>query len=289
VNLNEVVTCVADLFGYDARLSGISLVPDLDGALPSVEADRGALQQVLVNLVQNAIQALRGRGRGGRIDVVTSMAEGAVRLVVRDDGLGVPEPIRLRLFEPFVTTKGEEGTGLGLAISRGIAREHGGDLVLEGRDDGGSGAQFTLRLPLRAGRAKEAEPSPVELPEGVSGRVLVVDDEHAVRDVVAATLRRLGAEVEAVATAEEALRRCEAGQAYDAVLVDLRLQGASGLDVHRRLRARQPLLARRLVFMTGDLVNDELIAEVRATGRPILEKPFTGEELRRALALGVTA
>jgi len=281
VNLNEVVTSVGDLLASEARANDVVLVPDLDGALPAVEGDRGALQQVLVNLVRNAVQAIRATGKPGRVDLATAHGGGAVRVAVRDDGPGVPDAVRARLFEPFVTSKGEEGGGLGLAISRGIARDHGGELAHERREDGEPGAQFTMRLPILApAAARKREIAPAAL-----GRILVVDDEEAVRDAVAATLNRLGAEAEAVPSGEEALRRCEGPTAWDGVLLDLRLEGAAGLDVHRRLRSLNPVVARRVVFMTGDHSDESLLREARATGRPVLEKPFTADELRRALTV----
>ncbi len=284
VSLNDVATSVVDLFEYDARLSNIQLTTTLDPDLPPIHADRHALQQILVNLVQNAVQAMRGRGQQGTVDISTSHGSGMVNLVVTDDGPGLAPEARTRLFEAFFTTKGpDEGTGLGLAISRGIAREHQGDLVCEDRPDGNSGACFVLRLPLSD---RPIAPPPAErvIPEGVPARVLVVDDEAAVRDALVAQLGRLGAHVESAGTPAEAERLLGSGATYDAVLMDVRLPGRSGLEIHRALREVNPDLAGRVVFMTGDLVNDDVIRTVKATGNSLLEKPFTTDELRLALA-----
>lgn len=284
VSLNDIATSVTDLFAYDAKLSNIALVPSLDADLPPINADRHALQQILVNLVQNAIQAMRSRGQPGRIEITTSHKSGMVALTVADDGPGIAPAARARLFEAFFTTKGpDEGTGLGLAISRGIAREHMGDLVLEDRADGKSGAQFTLRVPVSDRPA--AAPTPEStIPDGVPARVLVVDDESAVREALVEQLGRLGAQVESASTPSEAQVLLGRGSPYDAVLLDVRLPGGSGLDVHRTLKQANPDLADRVVFMTGDLVNDDVIKAVRSTGNTLLEKPFTTIELRRALA-----
>jgi signal transduction histidine kinase/CheY-like chemotaxis protein len=289
LSLNDVVQSVIDLFAYDARLSSIAIASDLAPDLPHVLADRSALQQVLVNLVQNAVHAQRGRGHGA-VTVRTRTEGSFAALSVIDDGPGVPIENRARIFEPFFTTKGpNEGTGLGLAISRGIARDHGGDLLLQDREDGLPGAMFTMRVPLVEGDPLAAASGEALLPEGVDARILVVDDESPVRESLTAQLRRLGAQVDAAATPLEAARLLDRPEGYDAVLMDLRLPGQSGLDLHRALRARNPALAKRVVFMTGDLVNADLLAAVRETGNPLLEKPFTAVELRGVLQQVVEA
>jgi two-component system, NtrC family, sensor kinase len=281
LSLNDVVQSVIDLFTYDARLSNITIASELSLDLPHVLADRSALQQVLVNLVQNAVHAQRSRGHGS-VTVRTRTEGSFAALSVIDDGPGVPIENRARIFEPFFTTKGpNEGTGLGLAISRGIARDHGGELLLQDHEDGPqAGAVFTMRIPLVEGDAVDPASGQALLPEGVNARVLVVDDESPVRESLTAQLRRLGAYVDAAATPLEAARLLDKPEGYDAVLMDLRLPGQSGLDLHRALRARNPRLAKKVVFMTGDLVNSELLSAVRETGNPLLEKPFTAIELR---------
>lgn len=283
VSLNDVVTSVTELFAYEARHHGVTLVCTLDQDCPPLVADRGAIQQVIVNLVQNAMHALRGRDRPGRIELRTRADRTYAYVEVEDDGPGVPASLRAKVFEAFFTTKGPgEGTGLGLAISRSIAKEHGGELTLDDRPPG-EGARFTLRLAL-ATSVPLLEPEARTIPDGVPARVLVVDDEAPVRDSLVRTLRRLGAHVDDLDHAAEAERRLFAGTPYDAILLDVRMPGRSGLDMHRALKERRPNLANRVVFMTGDLVNDDVLAAVRASGAPLLEKPFTADELRAALA-----
>jgi len=284
VSINEVVSSVTDLFAYDARMHEITLAPVLAPDLPPVHADRSALQQVLVNLVQNGIQALRGRGKASRLEIRTRADGAHVYVEVADDGPGVPPTLRTKIFDAFFTTKAPgEGTGLGLAISRTIAREHGGDLVLEDRPPN-TGAKFTLRLPLEVRPPTEPEVPDRVLPEGVPARVLVIDDEAPVRDSLVQTLHRLGAQVEGIGVPADAERHLDGDIAYDAILLDVRMPGRTGLELHRALALKHPALARRVVFMTGDLVNDDVLKAVRATGSPLLEKPFTADELRSALA-----
>jgi CheY-like chemotaxis protein len=148
--------------------------------------------------------------------------------------------------------------------------------------DAGEGARFTLRLPLRIpGAARGVEGRDGEEARA-PGSVLVVDDEASVRESLVAQLGHLGSRVESAADLAEA-QRLLANGAYDAVLLDVRMPGGSGLDLHRALEARNARLARRVVFMTGDFVNDERLNELRETGNEILEKPFTIDELSAAL------
>jgi len=143
VGLDRGVRSTLHLLGRSAADAGITLEADVDAGVPFVEGDAGALNQVMLNLVKNAIQAV---GSGGRVTVSLHGDDEWVRFSVADDGPGIPEDVLPRLFEPFFTTKDPgEGTGLGLSISRQIARDHGGDLEVESR--GGEGATFTLKLP----------------------------------------------------------------------------------------------------------------------------------------------
>ena len=265
-------------------MNDVTLQLDSTPALPTVLADPHALQQVLVNLVQNAIHALAASERSPRQVTVSAQAR------PRASGAGARQrPGRARrrcaarIFEPFFTTKGYARARAWASRSPArLAREHGGELLLEA--EAGEGACFTLRLPVRAAPAADAWAPP--------GRRVRSRARRApcwwwtTRPPCASRWWPSSATWEAAWRAPcdvaEAQRMLTNG-AYDAVLLDVRMPGGSGLDLHRALEQRNPRLARRVVFMTGDFVNDDVLSRVRETGNAFLEKPFTIDELTGAL------
>lgn len=144
VSMPDIVRRVVDLKGYDVRRDGIALRVDFPSSFPAVIASAFQLEQVLLNLVSNAHEALRGARRGGAIMIAGVVDDGRAVVEVRDDGSGIPPDALPRIFEPFYTTK-SSGTGLGLAISAGIVRDAGGELTAENRS--GGGAVFRLAFP----------------------------------------------------------------------------------------------------------------------------------------------
>ena len=282
-HLGPLVEETIELFAYEARINRVELHVELSPDLPRIYADRHAIQQIIVNLLQNALHALRDPELTQRSVWITTMPDaGDCLLTVRDSGTGIDDKVRARIFEPFFTTKdSSSGTGLGLALSRSIARDHGGMLDLEPSSPG-VGACFSLRLPVHREVAERS--APVVAPRArVPHHILVVDDEASIRDAVKAQLARYGAMVDE-ADGAPAAQSCIRSHKYDAILLDLRMPGSSGLDLHQAILAQDAHLASRVVFMTGDFVNDELLEAVQKTGVPLLEKPFTEEELTATLS-----
>lgn len=277
-DLNRIVEATVDLRLYALRTHQVELELALDPELPLTWADPHQLQQVVVNLVANAEHALADWSGARRITLATGQASGMLHVTVRDTGPGIPAEHLSRVFNPFFTTKGVgEGTGLGLSISHGIVREHGGRIRVESRD--GGGATFVMEIPF--------VPPPAPAPPGAaaqlqrltgSRRVLVVDDEPAIRAAITAFLRSLGHEVEAVASGREALARTGARD-FDCVLLDLRMPDMSGDSVFAELRASAPELANRVVFVTGDVQSEATRRFLEASGRPVLTKPFLLDDL----------
>lgn len=265
-DLGEVVAHTVDLVCHDCERQDVRIALHVEPDLPRARIDRAQVQQVLLNLLGNALQSLGGRGGEIRVEVVRSADDLAVHVV--DDGPGIPAEIFSRIFDPFFSTKAE-GTGLGLSVSYAIARSHGGDLRA-GNEPGG-GARFTLVLPA----ARE--------PGGALARnVLVVDDDPEVAESIAQMLEAEGVRVERAATAAAALERAENG-GLDAVFLDLRLPDQPGTEVYEEIARRQPALAARVVFVTGGLWRADSRLRGALPTRRVLAKPCTPEQVREVL------
>ncbi len=274
-DLNSVIQSVVELRGYHLQQRSIRLVTELPAAGPPVLVNREEIQQVILNLVLNAEQAMTAAAQGTTITIRCESTGDTATVDVADDGPGVSAEMRGRIFEPFFTTKDVgQGTGLGLSISHGIAAAHNGSLTLCSSPHG---ACFRLSLPLHAQVEKAAVPDG----RGHSRRVLIVDDEAPIRRLLARLLERRGFEVDEAESAETALTL--AGKSPLAlVLCDVHMPGVAGKELYRALVDRHPELAGAFVFITGDrtaIELDETLSEV-----PILAKPFTGADLEAVLA-----
>ncbi len=280
VDVNSVVEAAIDVAGYGLRQKGIAIDLALAPGLPPVMADMDQLAQVFANLIVNAEHELAGQGAAGRLRFTTGLEGDEVRIDVEDNGPGIPEAIRARIFEPFFTTKRVgEGTGIGLAFCHRIIGAHGGEI--EAGAAPGGGARFTIRLrPAETEAAAEVEE---EAPGLVSsGRVLVVDDEPDVAELVADILSGDGYEVVTALSAADALA-CLPGD-FDIVLSDLNMPGAGGEALLGAITERWPEMAARVGFMTGDTMSDGTQRFLEAAARPCLTKPVAPADLRRMAA-----
>ena len=273
---------VLDLKGYNLRTDDIRVETHFESA-PPVWADENQLQQVFLNLVQNAHQAMKtAHGRGTLVIRVRSLESG-LRVEVLDDGSGISPGDLPRIFDPFFTTKpAGEGTGLGLSVSYRIVTEHGGRLWAGNRPEGG--AMFVVDLPVGA-PGPEAGPQPTLPPRPM--RILVVEDEAGVAGVLSGLLSRLGHEAEVARDGRDALARAETST-YDLLIVDLKMPGMGGRQFWEALRDRGSPLARRLTFMSGNPRSPELVELVRAAGALTLPKPFTFENVSALLREAAT-
>ncbi|MBC7832977.1 MAG: PAS domain S-box protein, partial [Hyphomicrobium sp.] len=255
--LNDAVRAAADMLGYTYRSHDIELRLHLDAALPEISADADQICQVVLNLLVNAQQALALVDRTRWVEVRTGPVAGSVWLRVTDNGPGISPAARERLFEAFFTTKAEGlGTGMGLSVSRALAREHGGDLVLEATP-GEPGAVFSLRLPIRGSDANDTARADVEAPASepdepaMLARVLVVDDEAEVAGLLRELLESAGYEVSIAESGAVALELLGAAR-FDAIVSDLRMPDMDGAMLWRRVCEQHPELRSRLLFVTGD-------------------------------------
>ena len=305
VALNQVVQRAMDLQRFGSASEKIRIELDLDPTLPFVTGDAGQLQQVLMNLIGNARQAIVQAGRAGTIRLRTAR-NGDYRMVLQviDDGPGIPQAILARIFDPFFTTKpAGVGTGLGLAIVLSVVREHGGQVSVSSPPDGGS--VFTVELPVEteasvepgrrfleegqqvlpvspgsAGRKNRppALPQPAPRTNHRGTRVLVVEDEPTVARLIADVLEDEGLHVDVLLDGREALDRA-GRERFDLVICDMKMPGLDGQNFYQSLaRARNPL-QERFLFVTGDVIGQQTQEFLERNRLPHVAKPFRVEEL----------
>jgi signal transduction histidine kinase len=289
-DLNDCVRKVLDLKAYHLRSSQITTQVDLAEDLPRTSFDFHQIEQVLLNLINNAEQAIASLRHPGTVVVRTGVDAAGLFVRVEDDGPGVPPAIRVRIFDPFFTTKEVGlGTGLGLSVSYGIVREHGGKIELEASRFA-SGAAFVVHLPIVAAReperAKEAgvESAVPSASQPLAGRrILVVEDEPVVLELFARVLGEDGAEVTLARDGAEALERLS-GAEFDLIVADLRMPRVDGRQLYERVAEDHPEMLRRFVFSTGDLVRRETLDFLERMPNRILTKPLAVETVRRVVA-----
>lgn len=285
VDINAIVAQAVESEQPRLLAGEITVTLDLDPSLPRTLADAGQLQQVFLNLLANAEQALAER-QGERCVLIRSeAAPSAVRIAVADNGPGIPRDLLRRVFDPFFTTKAVgQGTGLGLSICYGIVREHGGRIWAE--SEPGKGATFFVELPVRhAGATPPAPPAP-QLAR--TCRILVVEDEETVAALLRRVLGAAGHELLSAGDGEQGLALLAdwmaAGQPPDLIVADLKMPKLDGPGFYARVARDYPALARRFLFITGDTIRPESQTFLEGTGLPYLRKPFTIQELQEAVA-----
>lgn len=283
--LNEIVTDTLELRRYALRTAGVHVTTTLDATLPSTWADPFQLQQVVLNLLVNAEQALADTAADRRIEIRTALTTrgSGILLSISDNGPGIDSERIDRIFNPFFTTKPVgQGTGLGLSISDGIIHEHGGRIRVESLP--GKGATFFVEIPLVEPPADTPHPEEAGKESATARRsILVVDDEPAMRAAISAFLRSLGHEVQSAASGTVARALLEKNE-YDVVLLDLRMPGLGGEALYTELCERRPEMARRVVFVTGDLQNDAARGFLAESGRRVIGKPFQLDDLAAIVA-----
>ena len=285
VDLNQVVRETLALRAYEQKVSNVQVVEALASGLPEVFADGHQIKQILLTLVINAEQACIGANGRGTIVVRTShdSDRGSAVLEVNDDGPGIAEERQGRVFDPFFTTKEVgQGTGLGLTVAYAIVNEHSGRIWLK---SSGIGTSFFVELPvtgqhLNAPAARAAQ-QPISLEAFKGLRVLVVEDEPALAVAVSEALEDAGFTVDRAADGEEGLTRLTEAN-YDLIVCDLKMPRIDGMQFYRAMAAATPALARRVIFVTGDVAGTDAERFLEETACRWLSKPFRLGDLLRA-------
>ncbi len=289
LRLHEVADAVVEIVAYDMRVNNVELERDYAPDLPPLLGDSHQLQQVVLNIVSNARQALETFRRDGRITLRTGVTGDRVWLRIIDNGPGIsPENLK-KIFDPFFTTKPQgKGTGLGLSLSYGIVQEHRGSIRAESQP--GLGTEFILEFPA----ADPAKTAPVlfrpdsqpPLPAKTAAatyRILVVDDEASILTLVEEILRSEGHAVETTGSGETALELILRHD-YDLIVSDWKMPGLNGINLYQELLNRKPEAARRMLFMTGDVIKDSFQNFLKQHNRTCLPKPFALREFHVAVA-----
>ena len=272
VCVDKMVSAALELLDYKlSKADVIRVTMSLPQGLPPIDGNFQQLQQVLINLINNACDAMAGQSGPKQILISGSEVEGKVRLEVADNGPGIAPGHQARIFEPFFSTKGEgRGTGLGLAICRQIVEEHGGTIGLSMRSGGGT--CFVIELPAASGPAIRPgkPPLPGRAPKGRA--VLLVDDEPAILCLLAKILAAEGCRVETAASLSEAV--VKTGQRpFDLVVADAHLGDGSGLSLHEGWTRSSPFPSPPFLFITGDVLNTAMEKAFSARNLPLLYKP----------------
>ncbi len=292
LGVNGIIEKTLDLKKYQLRVNNIELVSELDPELPRTMIDFHQIQQVFLNLLNNAEHAITAvPGRRGRITIRTSHGNGFIRVSFTDNGEGMDENTLKRVFDPFFTTKEHgQGTGLGLSVSYGIVKEHGGQIVGQSRK--GKGCTFTMELPIwkqdkttgaTDQSVKSASPSP---PAGK--RILVVDDEPVLLDLLIELLNKSGHKPDTAASGEEAFRKIRSGH-YDLVITDVRMPLMNGIELYRRILVLRPDLEGRVIFITGDLLNEETARSLAQMSVRTVAKPIDASQMMAAIGETIQA
>jgi signal transduction histidine kinase len=291
-NLNTLIERVLELRNYDLRVRNIDVQLALDPSLPETMVDTNQIQQVFLNVVINAEQAMKpgaaagGREASGTLRIVTKASGRNVSISFEDSGAGMSEETVRRIFDPFFTTKDAgEGTGLGLTISYGIIEEHGGRIWAE--SEPGRGTRFTIELPVIAGAA-----APQPAPNGERApaapitrrRVLVVDDEPSIQKLLTGVLEMDGHDVAIAHNGREALDRI-GREPFDLVISDIKMPVMGGAELYKTLKDGGNPLARRLIFITGDTVAPETRRFLQGVENAVLNKPFRLRDVRETVAI----
>jgi len=281
VNINDVVKESLGLRENNLRVNDIAVELHLSDDAPPTLADPYQLQQVFINIINNASDALMDVG-GGKLVITTERGQRKLRVVFEDNGPGIDAENLKRLFDPFFTTKEVgKGTGLGLSIAYGIIGEHHGKIQVD--SEPGRGARFTVELPIFRGK----ETGFTEETEHTGGEsygksILIVDDEASVRDFLSDLLTREGYTVRTASTGRDAVSLMS-NTPFDAVVADIRMPGMDGMELYGHILKNYPAASKRMLFITGDTLSEEIRVFLRTSNTNAIAKPFTTEQFLTGL------
>ncbi len=278
VDIPALVTQALSLRDYALRMNNIVVKTEFAEDIPMTVGDEHQLTQVMLNLIMNAEQSMVESLGSGDLTISARSVDNLIQVSVIDTGSGIQFNHLGRIFDPFFPTKQVgKGTGLGLSMCYGWVQAHGGTIWAE--SELGQGATFHVDLPVI--EIEQEEPDPGGMFPRITGkRILVVDDEPLITDLLAESLRRSGQVVDIAHSGEEGWQAMQANT-YDVFLMDLRMPGMNGKELFDQLKAWNSMFVKRVIFLTGDSLNDETQSFLASAGNACLSKPFTLEQLER--------
>lgn len=292
IGINGLISDCLELKAYDYMTHKIEIVTDFEENLPKTMADFNQLQQVCIIILENAQHALMANVDSKLMKIKTEHAADTISIRFEDNGPGIPKDIQNRIFEPFFTTKESgKGTGLGLSIAYGIINRHGGKFRVQ--SEPGNGAAFIIELPIIKDPTatdydskipgKELSASETRRKMRINNRILVVDDENDMVDMLFNLLKSEGYRVDTARNGKVALEKIQIRD-YDAIICDVKMPVMSGIQLYEILNERKPKLVKRIIFVSGDMINRETIAFLKNCGCIYLAKPFKIESLKKCVA-----
>ena len=282
LGLNGIIEKTLELKAYPFRIGQVRVEKDLSPHLPRTLLDFTQIQQVFLNLLNNAEQAMVEHPGERILRISTREANGRITAEISDTGPGIAPQCQPRIFEPFFTTKkAGQGTGLGLSLCYGIIQEHQGTIRLESRP--GKGATFIIELPVL---------QPADDEEALSGRsshpergleILVIDPEPGLVRFLVDLLSSRGHRVDTASDMPEALRKLESN-GHDLIISEVRIPQGTGSMILEAVAEKNPELARRMIFTSGEGSSEEVRRLTRERGNPVILKPFRIEDVDQAIA-----
>jgi CheY-like chemotaxis protein len=279
-DVNEIIKHTLELREYSLKANNIRVTLDLESGLPMTMVDLFQLQQVFINIMNNAEDAMVATNGKGTLVIKTRRKDNRIEITFTDDGPGIVRDIIHKVFDPFFTTKDVgKGTGLGLSITHGIVTEHGGTIDIANRPEGGTTVTIVLPITGRENGTTTQDVDTAVILKNISGkRVLVVDDEKSVREALESILSAKGFKVTTARDGREALDVLER-EKVALLITDLKMPGFSGISLYESVMKKHGYLKDRIIIFTGDVFSLDVKEFLAKSGCPYVLKPFEPSKL----------
>lgn len=278
LSLKEIVPLMEASF----QENDINFIYDIPDDLPLIFCNSGLIQQAVLNLLQNAFDAITTSNKGNLVELKVYIDNNHLNIIVSDNGPGIPPEITDKIFEPFFTTKGKgKGTGLGLSLIHRIVQIHNGEIKLETSKEG---TKFKISLPISEPKVIMPDKNEtIRLDSIQNRRAIIIDDDPTIVDYLSDILLTFKFAVDEVRDKKESLQLLKSYN-YDIIIIDIKLPDGDGFDIYNYLLENHPDKTDKVVFITGD-VSLDMREKLKKTGKPFLIKPFSFNELINTLRL----